>query len=291
MLRLRFLAPLLLLGAAPAPSPLVHPALWKMADADTTIWLFGTIHILPAGTNWMDPAIRRAIDNSQSLTLEVVLDQDPGKVATILTALGAAPGLPPLSERVPPEKRAQLAALIKASGVPPTLLDGMKSWAAAIMLTGAALRQIGVDAALSPGVEPQLTALFRASGKQVDGLETAEAQLGFFNQLPESAQRAFLVSTLDDPAKARADFHAMLDAWGKGDPAAIEKTFADDPEFTPALRDLLIRQRDRNWADELADRMQKPGTVFVAVGAGHLVGADSVQKMLAAKGLKVTRVQ
>jgi uncharacterized protein YbaP (TraB family) len=159
------------------------------------------------------------------------------------------------------------------------------------MLTGAALRQIGVDAALSPGVEPQLTALFRASGKGVDGLETVEAQLGFFNQLPESAQRAFLISTLDDPAKARADFHAMLDAWSKGDPAAIEKTFADDPEFTPALRDLLIRQRDHNWADELADRMKKPGTVFVAVGAGHLVGADSVQKMLAAKGLKVTRVQ
>lgn len=291
MRALRFLAPLLLFGAAPAPQPVVHPALWKLADADTTIWLFGTIHILPAGTNWMDPAIRRAIDNSQSLTLEVVLDQDPGKVATILMSMGAAPGLPPLSERVPAEKRAQLAALVKASGVPPTLLDGMKSWAAAVMLTGAALRQIGVDVALSPGVEPQLTTLFRASDRQVDGLETAEAQLGFFNQLPESAQRAFLVSTLDDPAKARADFHAMLDAWGKGDPAAIEKTFADDPEFTPALRDLLIRQRDRNWAEELADRMKKPGTVFVAVGAGHLVGPDSVQKMLAARGLKVTRVQ
>jgi uncharacterized protein YbaP (TraB family) len=291
MLRLRFLAPLLLLGAAPAPQPVVHPALWKLADADTTIWLFGTIHILPAGTNWMDPGIKRAIDGSKSLTLEVVLDQDPGKVATILMTMGTGPGLPPLSERVPPEKRAQLAALVKASGFPPTFLDGMKSWAAAIMLTGAALRQIGVDAALSPGVEPQLTALFRASGKDVDGLETAEAQLGFFNQLPEAAQRAFLVSTLDDPAKARADFHAMLDAWSKGDPAAIEKTFADDPEFTPALRDLLIRQRDRNWADELADRMKKPGTVFVAVGAGHLVGPESVQKMLATKGLKVTRVQ
>jgi len=291
MLRLRFLAPLLLLGAAPAPSPVVHPALWKLADADTTIWLFGTIHILPAGTNWMDPGIKRAIDGSQSLMLEVVLDQDPGKVANILMTMGASPGLPPLSERVPPNKRAQLAALVKASGLPPTFLDGMKSWAAAIMLTGAALHQIGVDAALSPGVEPQLTTLFRASGKDVDGLETAEAQLGFFNQLPESAQRAFLVSTLDDPAKARADFHAMLDAWSKGDPAAIEKSFADDPEFTPALRDLLIRQRDRNWAEELADRMKKPGTVFVAVGAGHLVGTDSVQKMLAAKGLKAVRVQ
>jgi hypothetical protein len=239
----------------------------------------------------MDPAIKQAVDSAQSLTLEAVLDQDPTLVATVLMKLGTAKGLPPLAERVPPAKRAQLVAMVKASGFPPAFLDGMKSWAAAIMLTGAALKQIGVDAAASPGVEPQLTALFRSADKPVDGLETAETQLGFFDRLPESAQRAFLVATLDDPAKAKADFAKMLGAWAKGDPAAIEKAFADDPEFTPALRDLLIRQRDRNWADAIAKRLDQPGTVFVAVGAGHLAGPDSVQKMLEEKGLKVVRVQ
>jgi hypothetical protein len=265
--------------------------MWKLSDADTTIYLFGTMHILPAGTNWMDPGIKAAVDASQSLTLEAVLDQDPTLVATVLLKIGHADGLPPLAERVPANQRAQLEALVKASGLPATFLDGMKTWAAALMLTGAELQQIGVDAAASPGVEPQLTALFRAANKPVEGLETAELQLGYFNQLPESAQRAFLAATLDDPTKARADFAKMLGAWEKGDPAAIEKTFADDPEFTPALRDLLLRQRDRNWAEVLAKRMEKPGTVFVAVGAGHLVGPDSVQKMLADKGLKVVRIQ
>ena len=289
MRHLRLLAPLLLLAAAPA-QPQAHPALWKLADADTTIYLFGTIHILPAGTNWMDPAIKRAVDGAQSLTIETVLDQDPSKVATILMTTGTAKGLPPLVERVPAAKRAQLAALVKSSGFPPQMLNGMKSWAAAIMLTGAALSQIGVDAAASPGVEPQLTALFRAAGKPVDGLETPEQQLGFFNQLPESAQRAFLVATLDNPEKARAEFREMIAAWGRGDPEAIQRAFDKDPEFTPALRDLLIRQRDRNWADALAKRLDQPGTVFVAVGAGHLVGPDSVQAMLAKKGLKVERV-
>ena len=298
MHRLRLLAPLLLLAAAPAPqkaqavpAPQAHPALWKLADADTTIWLFGSIHILPAGTNWMDPAIKRAVDGAQSLTIETVLDEKPEEVAGILMTLGRLTQSLPLTARVPPARRAQLAALVKASGYPPALLDGMKTWAAAIMLTGAALQQIGVDTAQSPGVEPQITALFRSAGKPVEGLETPAQQLGFFNQLPESAQRAFLVATLDNPAKARADFLKMVDAWSRGDPDAIEKSFADDPEFTPALRDLLIRQRDRNWAEALAKRLEKPGTVFVAVGAGHLVGPDSVQKMLAAKGLKVVRVQ
>lgn len=297
MRRLRLLAPLFLLAAAPAaqqphpaPQPQAHPALWKLADADTTIYLFGTMHILPAGTNWMDPGIKKAVDGAQSLTLEAVLDQDPSLVATVLLKIGHAEGLPPLAERVPANQRPQLAALVKASGLPSSFLDGMKTWSAALMLTGAALQQIGVDAAASPGVEPQLTALFRSANKPVDGLETAELQLGYFDKLPESAQRAFLVATLDSPAKAKADFRKMLAAWEKGDASAIEKSFADDPEFTPELRDLLIRQRDRAWADLLAKRLDQPGTVFVAVGAGHLVGPDSVQKMLADKGLKVTRV-
>ena len=290
MRRLRLLAPLLLLAAAQA-QPQAHPALWKLSDADTTIYLFGTIHILPAGTVWMDPPIKRAVESAQSLTLEAVLDQDPGQVATVLMKIGTAKGLPPLAERVPPAKRAPLAAMVKASGLPSTFLDGMKSWAAAIMLTGPALQQIGVDAATSPGVEPQLTTLFRSAKKPVEGFETAEVQLGYFDRLPESAQRAFLVATLDDPAKAKADFVKMIAAWEKGDPAAIEKSFADDPEFTPALRDLLIRQRDRKWADAIAKRLDQPGTVFVAVGAGHLVGPDSVQRMLSDKGLKVVRVQ
>jgi uncharacterized protein YbaP (TraB family) len=180
--------------------------------------------------------------------------------------------------------------LVKESGLPAYYLDGMKTWAAALMLTGAALQQIGVDTAASPGVEPQLTALFRSAGKPVEGLETAELQLGYFDKLPESAQRAFLVATLDTPAKAKADFDKMLGAWERGDAPAIEKSFADDPEFTPALRDLLLRQRDRLWAETLARRLDRPGTVFVAVGAGHLVGPDSVQAMLTAKGLKVVRV-
>ncbi len=285
--------PLLLLALASpcaARSPaLAHPALWKLADADTTIWLFGTIHVLPEHYLWRDPAIDAALAGSGSLTLETVLDADPGKLAQLLMTIGRGQGLPPLSQRVPPAKRAALAALVKTSGFPPALLDGMKSWAAAVMLTGASLQAIGV--ALGEGVEPQLTAAFRAAGKPVEGLETPAQQLGFFDALPERAQRAFLAATLDSPARARADFLGMVAAWSRGDAKAIERSFADDPEFTPALRDILVRRRDAAWADALAKRLDRPGQVFVAVGAGHLVGPDSVQRMLAAKGLKVVRVQ
>ena len=283
----RFLAPLLLLLAA-APTPrTAHPALWKLSDADTTIWLFGSIHALPTNVNWRDPAIEKAVKASDSLTLETVVDQDPAGLAAILLGMARGQGLPPLADRVPADKRARLDALIAASRMPPGALDGMKSWAAAIILTGAAMQEIGIGA--ENGVEQQLSLLFRAKGKAIDGLETPAQQLGFFDALPEAAQRSFLVATLDSPDKGRAEFAEMIGAWSKGDVAGIARAFAEDPEFTPELRDLLVRRRNAAWAAELEKRMARPGTSFVAVGAGHLAGEDSLIGLLKAKGLKVVR--
>ena len=275
---------------APMP-PAAHPALWKLADADTTIYLFGTVHVLPAGYRWRDPAIDRAIASAQSLTLETILDEEPGRVARALTALGRQDGLPPLIGRVPLKRRAALAKLMKASGLPATTLDGFKTWAAAIVLTGPALAQIGIAAGGDNGVEPQLTSTFRGAGKPVDGLETPEQQLGYFDALPEAAQREFLSETVDDPVRTRKDFADMLRAWSSGNVSAIARAFAEDAEFTPALRELLVRRRNRMWTAALAKRLDKPGIAFVAVGAGHLAGPESLQAMLAAKGLHVVRVQ
>ncbi|NIJ07145.1 hypothetical protein FHS31_000727 [Sphingomonas vulcanisoli] len=286
LLPLAFLAAPLLAKAPTAP----RPALWKIADADTTIYLFGTIHVLPKGLQWRDAAIDKALADSQSLTLETVLDDDPGRVARALTTMGVAKRLPPLADRVPEAKKQALAALVAQSGFPIETLDRMKSWAAAIVLTGASFSQIGLEPG-GEGVEPQLSKLFRAAGKPIEGFETPEQQLGFFDALSETAQRAFLVSALDDPKKARADFDQMLRSWAKGDVAAIARAFAEEPEFTPQLRELLVKRRDKAWADALAKRMEKPGTMFVAVGAGHLAGPDSVQRMLAERKIVAVRVQ
>ncbi|WP_174274470.1 TraB/GumN family protein [Sphingomonas bacterium] len=285
--------PLALLAASPLPAKVPappRPALWKVADADTTIYLFGTIHVLPAGLKWRDAAIDKAIAQAQSLMLETVLDRDPGEVGRVLASLGTGKGLPPLAERVPPAKREALAALVAQTGVPSETLDRMKSWAAAVVLTGASFSRIGLGPG-GEGVEPQLSALFRAAGKPIEGLETPEQQLGFFDALPENAQRAFLVSALDDPKAARADFDRMVAAWIKGDVAAIARAFAEEPEFTPQLRDLLVKRRDQAWAEALAQRLARPGTIFVAVGAGHLAGPDSVQHMLALRKIIAVRMR
>ena len=83
----------------------------------------------------------------------------------------------------------------------------------------------------------------------------------------------------------------MIGAWGKGDTKAIAVTFDDELRLSPELTEVLLKRRNIAWADWIGKRMDMPGTVFVAVGAGHLAGEGSVDALLSAKGLKVARVQ
>jgi uncharacterized protein YbaP (TraB family) len=276
-------------AAEPAKAEAKHPALWKLADADTQIWLFGTIHLLPEGQAWRTPALDAALAGSDELVLEVADVDDMMASAQAMQKLGESPGLPPIAERVPEDKRAALRSMIAESGYPETVYDGLETWAAALPLLGVSFRRLGLDPQL--GVERQIGAPFRASGKKVSGLETIEQQFSFFDTLSEDAQRALLVAVIDDSADSRAQFRAMLDAWSKGDLAGIARTFDDETQLSPELKEALMRRRNARWAEWLARRLDQPGTVFVAVGAGHLAGADSVQAMLRAKGLEAKRVQ
>jgi uncharacterized protein YbaP (TraB family) len=291
---------LALLGAAPAPAPQPasqpvatvphgHPAMWKLTDDDTTIYLFGTIHLLPPGQTWHTPALDAALASSGELVLEIANIDDPQALTQSMTKLGTAEGLPPLAERVPADKRAALAATLASIGLPPNALDRFRTWAAGIALLQVQLLKIGLDP--SSGPELSLIGPARAAGKKIEGLETIDDQFGLFVHLSEESQRALLVDALESPDQAKRELQAMLQAWANGDVAGVARTFDGETAISPELRKALMTDRNARWADWLKARMGKPGTVFVAVGAGHLAGKDSVENMLAAKGLKVTRVQ
>jgi uncharacterized protein YbaP (TraB family) len=281
------------LGAAPAPAKAPadpRPALWKVADHDTTIYLFGTIHLLPQGTRWVSPALERAADLSQGLVVETIVDTaNPGPFAATMMRLATSPGLPPVLDRVPRAKRAALATAIARSRMAPAALDRMETWAVALALLGPQFGAMNLKQ--EEGVETKLKQRFGAAGKPIGQLETNEEQLRFFDLLPEDAQQALLLGTLESPAAVQKQFGEMLNAWARGDVAAIARTFNAEMEGSPALADLLLKQRNANWTRWIEGRMSQPGTVMVAVGAGHLAGAHSVQAMLEKRGLKVTRVQ
>ena len=274
---------------AKQPPAAARPALWRVADADTTVYLFGTIHLLPKGMAWTSPKLATAMDASQTLVLETVLPKDPALLGATMAKLGTSPGLPPLLDRVPAGKRAALQAVVDKSQIPLAALDRLETWAAALALTAVMTKSAGLST--DEGAETQLTARFEAAGKPVTGLESPEQQLGYFDALPEGVQRAFLVSVADDDKAAQAQLQAMIAAWASGDVRRISASFDDELKDSPELTEALLTRRNANWTTWIANRMAQPGTVFVAVGAGHLAGRGSVEAMLKQRGLKVTRVQ
>ncbi len=276
----------LALAAVPAAA---EPALWQVADADTEIILFGSIHELPPGVAWLTPRVTARVDAADTLVLEAVLPDDPGVVAQLVARLGYSPAPPKLATRVAPSKRTALKAAIAGAGLSPDTLDLMETWLAAIVLGDGALARLGFTA--ENGVEATLTARVRAADKPVTPLETLEQQFGYFDNLSETDQRALLDATVDDAATAQADSRRLIAAWLAGDTATIAAEFkADALGATPNLERVLVRDRNARWADWIKTRLNRPGRVFMAVGAAHLAGPDSVQAMLKTRGLTATRL-
>jgi uncharacterized protein YbaP (TraB family) len=268
-----------------------HPALWRIQGrAGGTIWLFGTIHALPPHFEWESPAVRAAVAGSDRLVLEAVTETDPAKSAALLMKLAIPPApLPPVAERIRPKFRESLEAMAAKSAIPLAQLDGMKTWAVGMVLFGVTMGKLGVSGA--DGVEQQLRAQFTAAGKPVEGLETVAQQLGFFDTMSETQQRAFLESVLDGKGDDLADFGKMLGAWSHGNEKGIQAAFDADMGKNETLREVLLSRRNAHWADAIVSRLAMPGTQFLAVGAGHLVGPQSVQAKLARLGYRAVRVE
>lgn len=266
------------------PRPVeARPALYLVADADTRIWLLGTVHLLPPGTRWATPAIERAVQAADVLVTELP-PAAPTAMAAAFAQSARARGLPPLLMRVPLAERAAVTRLADRAGIALPVLDGMKSWAAALTLSAAAAR-LEAGATADDGVEAGIAARF--AGKPHLGLETLTSQFAIFDALPEHEQRALIVAAV----REGGSYRRLLDAWMRGDADALARAVAASAAGSPVLADTLIARRNARWSAWVARRMAQPGTVFVAVGAGHLAGAGSVPARLRAAGLAVRRVQ
>jgi uncharacterized protein YbaP (TraB family) len=283
---LRLLACLALLLPVAA---IAHPALWMVKDADTTIYLFGTVHLLPNDTDWRWPALEKALADSGSLTIELT-DDDPARMQTLVLQYGLDPAHP-LSDKLSAAENATLTRAAQTAGVPggASTLRMMRPWLAGLTLTVAPLLKAGLDPA--HGVDKLLKAQMQAAGKPVNGLETSEQQIRFLADLPADVELEFLRSTLRDADKGSGELTTLVDAWKRGDVATIARIEDEDlARHAPALYQRLLVQRNRSWAAKIAAMLQRPGTVFIAVGAAHLAGPDSVQSQLESRGTPVERL-
>ncbi|MCA1662212.1 MAG: TraB/GumN family protein [Novosphingobium sp.] len=269
-----------------APQPL-SPALWLIKDDDTTIYLFGTIHALRPGVPWFGGKVEQAFAESGTLVTEIA---DVGSLEVAQALLGNAL----LSDRkslrgmMSEADRAAFDAALAKALIPPAALDRFKPWYAAVVLSTLPLLRAGFK--LEEGVEIQLAARAKAAGKSQEALETAAYQLGLFDALPVANQLAYLRQVVAGLDTITAQVDTLIGEWGEGDADGLAQAMNAE-EADAGLLEALLTRRNKAWAEWIDTRLDQPGTVFVAVGAGHLAGPGSVQEQLSARGLASTRLQ
>lgn len=263
------------------------PAIWVMRDADTTIYLFGTVHVLKPEIAWFNDEVKQAFDRSDELVLEMI-EPAPEQMAGLVARLAYNPEGPTITSLLSPKDRARYISTAQREGVQWQNIDKFDPWMAAVTLSTTPLKRLGYDA--KSGAEDVLNRAARDSGKRIVGLETAEQQLGYFDSLPRDLQVKYLNSAVEELPTMPRQFATLIKSWSKGDAQAIGREMNSSLDKTPELAKVLLYDRNRRWADWIVQRMEQPGTVFIAVGAGHLAGKGSVQDDLAQRGLKAERV-
>jgi hypothetical protein len=249
-------------ASAAVDSPAAEPAMFVVRDADTTIYIFGTFHALDGQGNWFGDHVRNAFQQSNELVLETLVPERPTQ------------------------------ALLPSPGFKPPSVTASASFLATTRMAINAGKAQGMQ--VGNGADMVLRHIAEAEGKPVEGLETLQSQLDMFNRMPSTpaapaprAGDAVDTKPMEGLSKAMADMQA---AWKHGDQSIFVNLLSQLRAGSPDTHRMLFTERNARWADWIKARMQTPGTVFVAVGAGHLAGPDSVLVRLAERGVPSQRV-
>lgn len=273
--------------AAPRPVSGDGPALWVVKDADSTIYLFGTIHVLRPETRWESTAVTAAFNSASDIWFEISNPDDVAALVPLIQKYGVSPATP-LSSLLTPTELNELNAAAQTIGASAAQLDGFRPWYAGLTLSLAPLTKAGYDP--NSGVELTLKTRAEAAGKPIHGFETLDKQVLLLANLPQDIQLEFLRSTLKDFDDAGTELDALVDAWTAGDVAALDRVTNDEMKAdAPDIYKALLTDRNTGFADQIQTLLAGSGTAFVAIGAAHLAGDDSVRSMLAARGVDVER--
>jgi uncharacterized protein YbaP (TraB family) len=254
------IAPAATAKSAVAAAANADPAIFVVRDADTTVYIFGTFHALDGKAEWFNDQVKTAFDQSNELVLETLIPDGPVKLPR--------PALTPGTMSVAPSA----------------------SFLATTRMAIKAGRSRGMS--VGNGADMILHQAAVLQGKQVEGLETLESQLSMFSKMPSTpAPRAPKAGDPVEPANSLSKTMTDLQtAWKHGQISVFVRMLGQLEQNSPDTYRMMFTERNARWADWIKARMQTPGTVFVAVGAGHLAGKDSVLVRLAEHGIPSARV-
>ena len=288
-----FAAPAAAQSPAPAQAPAAalpdaDPAIWVVKDPDTTIYLFGTFHALDGKSDWFNEEVKTAFDQSSEVVLELPPMEDKAALQPVVMKYAMDASGKPLSEKLSPAAKEKFTKVLAEMGAPPAAFDKFKPFFAALTVIMAGAQKIGMTG--EQGAEAILTKAAKDGKKPISGLETVDYQMSLFANLSEADQIKMLEETLSELDQLGPMFAEMNMHWTSGDAEGMAKLMNDMNAQSPAMYKSLLSDRNANWAEWIDKRLDKPGVVFMGIGAGHLGGKDSVQDLLAKRGIKSERV-
>jgi uncharacterized protein YbaP (TraB family) len=283
------IAPNTPIAVAPAEEAFA-PALWVVRDADSTLYLFGTIHLRRPGEEWADDRVRAALASADEVWTEIQINAAAeAALGPVVMRLGMAEPGRPLSSYLSADENVRLGEALTGLGLPANAFEPFRPWFAGINLSVLSLVQAGYDP--NAGIDRQVVAAAAENGARLRWFETGEEQIGFLAGLSEPLQIALLVDGVNELEEGVSLLDRMDAAWNRGDIAALETDLIDDMKSAyPELYAVLLTQRNARWVETLDAELQGAGVDFVAVGTAHLIGPDSVQAMLEARGYTAERL-
>ncbi len=282
-----WLGGLILLWAAGAHA---EPALWAVQGKHATIYLFGTMHMLPHAAEWYTPKVRKAFERSEVLWEEADVGiGDPAKLVSIMQQAMSRENLFTL---LPPDYATKLRAELAKCGLPDMAVAHLKPWMAAMMPSVCAMMQDHVSGeGPAPSLGPEATLLQAAQqqGKAVAYFETAEQQIQYLAKGSQQTQLKQLEDAIDEAAGSSGKaFGDMETAWLAGDEAGLAREVDRLRREDPAEYRTIFTERNARFAERIAEMARGDGVYFVAIGAGHLVGSGSVREQLKKLGFSAS---
>ena len=280
---LRWLLALSLLGGLSVPAAQAASPVWVIRGAHSTLYLAGSVHLLPEQDAVLPAAFDRAYAASAKLVMELDLGNlDQTAAAGWLAEHGTLPAGTRLRDIVGEQRYVRVTAAAAELGLPAELLDSQAPWVVGLELADLDYMRLGLDP--QHGVEEQLVQRARADGKPTAGLETLDEELGSLETLPREEQLRMLDQTLSELKDAPEELREVLTAWRHGDAPKLAALLSREYREFPALYRPLVTARNQQWLPQIERLLGGQQNCLVVVGSLHLVGAGGLLELLRKDG-------
>jgi len=278
--------------AAPAQA---QPALWQVSASSShgKLYLFGSIHFGSERLYPLPEVVAEAFNESDALAVEIDLSAiDASEAARLLRLNGRLPLGDTIGNSLEPQLWVSLQQTSDQLNLPIEALERMQPWLIAVQLTAAQVRRNGFSEGFGIDRHFLTLASHPAAPKPVIELETFSEQTSLFSALNHEQQLEFLTQTLEELTSSQDMLGSIIAAWQVGDERRLESLIVDafDEQGSRDLYQRIFVDRNARMQARLTPYIEQGKTIFVVVGAGHVIGTDGLKQRFLEQGFEVKQV-